>query len=224
MASGNATGQLVKAKLDFHDTELKNEAGLEFQFNPTEMTLSKSILPVPQKTASANAPDQQHVTGGPATLKLGTVWFDTFESGSSVYLKYISTLERMAHVDEDLHRPPHMVFMWGANFGAKVDQTPTYVWQLADFSVTYTMFLPDATPVRASCTLTLQEVPQKPGKRSSPDTAHVRLLQRGETLQGLAADEYDDPAQWRRIAEANDIDDPLRVTPGRRLLIPPILK
>ena len=42
--------------------------------------------------------------------------------------------------------------------------------------------------------------------------------------KGIAFREYDDPAQWRRIAEANGIDDPLALQPGRRLLIPPILK
>lgn len=223
MASSNQTGQLVKAKLEFHD-KVKGASGLEFQFNPTEMTMQKSAQPVQQKTASGNAPDPQHVTGGPAVLKFSTLWFDTYEEGTSVYAKYISKLERMAHVDEELHRPPHVLFMWGANFGAKADQTPTFVWQLADFSVTYTMFLPDATPVRASCTLTLKEVPQKPKQLKSPDTAHVRLLQRGDTLQAIAAAEYDDPAQWRRIADANGIDDPLNLMPGRRLLIPPILK
>ena len=223
MASGNLTGQLVPAILAFHDKVVGFDA-LKFQFNPTEMTMSKSAVPVPQKTANANAPDQQHVTGGAAMLKFGTVWFDTYETGSSVYLDYISCLEKMAHVDEELHRPPYVVFMWGASFGSKSGQTPTYVWQLADFSVTYTMFLPDATPVRASCTITLKEVPQEQVQLKSPDTAHVRLLQRGDTLQGIAAAEYDDPAQWRRIAEANGIDDPLLVMPGRRLLIPPILK
>ena len=223
MASGNPTGQLVRAILSFHD-KVEGFDALAFQFNPTEMSMSKTAAPVAQKTANANAPDQQHVTGGAATLKFGTVWFDTYEQGNSVYTKYVATLEKMAHVDEHLHRPPYVVFMWGANFGSKSGQTPTYVWQLADFSVTYTMFLPDATPVRASCTITLKEVPQEQTQLKSPDTAHVRLLQRGDTLQGLAAAEYDDPAHWRRIAEANGIDDPLSLTPGRRLLIPPILK
>lgn len=223
MANSNGSGQLVKAQLNFHD-KVAGASPLEFQFNPTEMTMSKQANPVPQRTANGNAPDPQHVSGGSAMLRFSTVWFDTYEEGVSVYSKYVSTLERMAHVDEDLHRPPHVIFMWGANFGAKADQSPTYVWQLADFSVTYTMFLPDATPVRASCTLTLKEVPQKPTQLKSPDTAHVRLLQRGDTLQALAAAEYDDPGQWRRIAEANGIDDPLALTPGRRLLIPPILK
>ena len=217
------TGQLVKARLEFHD-KVAGASGLEFQFNPTEMTMQKSAQPVAQRTVAGNAPDPQHVSGGPAVLRLGTVWFDTYEDGDSVYAKYVATLERMAHVDEHLHRPPHVLFMWGANFGAQADQSPTFVWQLVDFSVTYTMFLADATPVRAQCALTLKEVPQRPKQLKSPDTAHVRLLQRGDTLQAIAAAEYGTPAAWRRIAQANGIDDPYDLTPGQRLLIPPILK
>jgi nucleoid-associated protein YgaU len=46
---------------------------------------------------------------------------------------------------------------------------------------------------------------------------------RGDTLQSIAFKEYDDAGEWRRIAEANGIDDPLELAPGKRLLIPPIL-
>jgi nucleoid-associated protein YgaU len=44
----------------------------------------------------------------------------------------------------------------------------------------------------------------------------------GETLTRVAAQELGDPAQWRRIADANGIDDPLAVAPGTVLEVPPI--
>ena len=34
--------------------------------------------------------------------------------------------------------------------------------------------------------------------------------------------EYDDPAEWLRIAVANDLDDPRDVSPGDWLTLPPI--
>ena len=58
----------------------------------------------------------------------------------------------------------------------------------------------------------------------SPDHAKLHAVRRGETLQSIAAQEYDDPNQWRRIADANGIDDPFRLDPGARLIIPPILR
>ena len=42
-------------------------------------------------------------------------------------------------------------------------------------------------------------------------------------LHTIAATEYDDPSQWRRIADANGIENPLDLEPGQELLIPPIL-
>jgi nucleoid-associated protein YgaU len=48
-------------------------------------------------------------------------------------------------------------------------------------------------------------------------------VKQGETLNLIAAEEYDDPAEWRRIAEANGIADPMDVKPGTVLVLPPIL-
>jgi nucleoid-associated protein YgaU len=44
----------------------------------------------------------------------------------------------------------------------------------------------------------------------------------GDTLAGIAAEHYDDPGKWRPIADANNIDNPLALEPGRVLTIPAI--
>jgi nucleoid-associated protein YgaU len=49
-------------------------------------------------------------------------------------------------------------------------------------------------------------------------------MKRGDTLQAIAHAEYDDPREWRRIADTNGIDDPMSLRPGNKLLVPPILK
>ena len=43
----------------------------------------------------------------------------------------------------------------------------------------------------------------------------------GDSLASIAYREYGAPAYWRALAEANGIDDPLRLRPGTRLLVPP---
>jgi nucleoid-associated protein YgaU len=43
-----------------------------------------------------------------------------------------------------------------------------------------------------------------------------------EALWFIAAREYDDPKEWTRIAEANDLDDPREIAPGDWLMMPPI--
>jgi len=43
----------------------------------------------------------------------------------------------------------------------------------------------------------------------------------GDRLDEIAAAEYGDPALWRVLAMFNDIDDPLHLSPGTALRIPP---
>jgi hypothetical protein len=52
------------------------------------------------------------------------------------------------------------------------------------------------------------------------DEAGRHLIKSGESLSQIAAGKYRDPAQWRRIAEANGIDDPRKVAAGMKLRIP----
>jgi nucleoid-associated protein YgaU len=52
----------------------------------------------------------------------------------------------------------------------------------------------------------------------------VRAIKAGDRLPVIAAEVYGDPRLWRIIAEANDIDDPLRFPTaedvGRVILVP----
>ena len=59
--------------------------------------------------------------------------------------------------------------------------------------------------------------------RNSPDHTKRRTVKQGETLALIAHEEYDDPGEWRRIADANGINDPKDVRPGMVLTLPPIL-
>ena len=51
--------------------------------------------------------------------------------------------------------------------------------------------------------------------RSAP-----HLVREGDSLASIAFAAYGDPTLWRTIAEANEIDDPLRLPRGRALAIP----
>ena len=56
----------------------------------------------------------------------------------------------------------------------------------------------------------------------SADRFKRRVFKAGETLQGIAAEEYEDPGHWRALARANDIDNPLTIPVGRAMSIPPL--
>jgi nucleoid-associated protein YgaU len=65
-----------------------------------------------------------------------------------------------------------------------------------------------------------------PAHRQNPTSGgrtglESHILTEGDTLHSVAWARFGDPSYWRAIAEFNGIDDPLRLTPGTRLLIPP---
>ncbi|MBK6318986.1 MAG: LysM peptidoglycan-binding domain-containing protein [Dehalococcoidia bacterium] len=90
------------------------------------------------------------------------------------------------------------------------------------------MFLGDGTPVRATVNLSLKQA-KDPGRfpaqnpTSGGAAGHKRhvVLQR-ETLDSIAAREYGEARHWRHIAEANGIEDPMRLRPGTVLALPPL--
>jgi nucleoid-associated protein YgaU len=123
-------------------------------------------------------------------------------------------------VHQELHRPPVALLTWGTGLAFKCI--------LESFSLRFTLFLEDGTPVRAVMNTTWKEfspadVQLQGNPRHSADHTKRRVVKQGDTLSWIAGKEYDDPAKWRMIADANGIDDPVNLTPGTELIIPPIL-
>jgi nucleoid-associated protein YgaU len=56
----------------------------------------------------------------------------------------------------------------------------------------------------------------------SADHTRSHVVQRGETLSGIAGKAYGNPADWRPIARWNGIANPRRLQPGMILEIPRI--
>jgi LysM repeat protein len=229
---------ITKAKLVIYAPDLKKSKTLTdkndftFKFNPESVRVTKTVKPKEQKEQNKDSPELQFTSGDSKKIEFGEILLNTFDIRKSVYTE-VSNLERLVTVDSDLHHPPRVLFVWGDAFGTGEGEVNGGLFVVTSLDVNYTMFLPNGTPVRAKCKVTLQEAqPDKgdsPGDyrnspRNSPDTAHVHLVQRGDSLQAIAHSEYSDAGEWRRIAAANGIDNPLELRPGQRLLIPPILK
>ena len=219
-----------KAQLVVHKPDASEGADLpekvEFMFNPEAVRITHTLKPKEQKESTGNAPKLQFTGGSSAKVEFGEILFDTFEQRESVYTSHVKDLEKLLQVDDNLHRPPQVLFLWGQGFvDGGSDGIYAGTWLVTAVDTNYIMFLPNGTPVRAKCKLTLTECPpEESSNKGSPDTAHMHLVSRGDTLQAIAHSEYDNVREWRRIAEANGIDDPLNLAPGQRLLIPPILK
>jgi nucleoid-associated protein YgaU len=102
-------------------------------------------------------------------------------------------------------------------------------------SVQYTLFRADGSPVRAMAKVSLIQVEKAMDKSSGRGTPRStnpttratpglgsHTIRDGDSLASIAFLHYRDPTRWRAIAEANGIDDPLRLRRGTSLSIPRI--
>ena len=112
-----------------------------------------------------------------------------------------------------------VVFKWGS-----VKSFAAYISQV---QAKYTRFAPNGVPIRAVCTVNLEEIDVTPDPRQNPtsgsyaaDSAHTMVT--GDSLALVAYQEYGDPQLWRPLAAYNDIDDPMRIADGTRVLLPPL--
>jgi nucleoid-associated protein YgaU len=107
-------------------------------------------------------------------------------------------------------------FQWGAVTG--------FPAHITSVSVKYTLFTPSGTPVRAVCTVQMEEMGGETSGQNPTSGAlaarSVHTMVDGDSLPSIAYAEYGDPTLWRVLAEANDIDDPMRLPVGRPLLVP----
>jgi len=205
---------LEKAKLMNVDTS----DSWDVLFNPKEYSVQKSVQWEPHKSPGLDTPEHEFTTGNPAILNV-ELFFDTYEEKKDVRVEHTEKILNLAMVNADKHRPPKVMFTWGGF---------TFTGFIESLTVRYTMFLPDGKPCRATANMSMKELltakeqlEAKP--RNSPDHTKRRTLKTGETLALIAHEEYDDPAEWRRIADANGISDPRDVKPGTVLTLPPIL-
>ena len=112
--------------------------------------------------------------------------------------------------NEDKPVPPLVVFNWG-----NITSFPAFVTQV---SAKYTLFSSGGTPIRAVCSVTLEEMPGEEGQQNpTSGSLAVRRVHRmvvGDSLASVAFAEYGDATLWRRLAEFNRIDDPQRIPLG----------
>lgn len=216
-------GQLKKALLTVVDGDPPTMK-LVFMYNPAEITTSKSAnwnRPQARGAPSANRPE--FAGAGPQNVQM-EITFDAWDTPdadvtASVKTLFEWTVPTKSSRNRHLPRPPILGFEWGSSTVFE-----NYRCFLKTVQARYTLFKPDGTPVRATCQITLEEIPEEPqGQNPTSGSRESRrsvVLDGADSLAGVAYREYGDAALWRGIAAFNEIDDPLRVSAGSRILVP----
>lgn len=229
-AAGSTRPELARARLVVYDlqaapdgTNAKLGAKREeivFQFNPKELTIQKSAKWERKAAAGAKKAGPPQFTGSePCKLTLEMFFDATGTHDASV----VATVEKLftCCVPTDKGSkptPPLVALHWG-----EVASFPAFITSV---SAKYTLFSSSGTPIRALCSVSLEEMPVDQWWKQNPTSGGMSVRRAhsmvdGDTLASVAFAEYDDPTMWRRLAAYNGIDDPMRVPPGARLLLPP---
>jgi nucleoid-associated protein YgaU len=112
--------------------------------------------------------------------------------------------------------PPKVTFTWGEF---------RFVGHVSSVAIDYQLFGVGGRPLRAEAVIVMSENPDTIALTNPTSGGiagrRIHVVSEGDSLQSIAYAEYGKPSQWRVLAEANGIDDPLRVAPGTALLIPP---
>ncbi|HEV7757781.1 MAG TPA: hypothetical protein VGO78_02290 [Acidimicrobiales bacterium] len=237
---GPGGGGLEKLTISYPDRKRRTRQ-VQALFNPAEISISRSISYEQKRVASKGETfdlEQEFRSVEAATLSI-ELFFDSYEArddaswsraaaslltptnpfqtGDATDVgKLTNRIAQLAVPDRELHRPPVCHLSWGS--------FDIFDGVLTNLDQRFTMFLGDGTPVRATLSCTFVEARTEAHSRASElhsaDVAKTRLLRRNDTLQSIAADEYNDPGLWRLIARANAIVNPRDLKPGTVLMIP----
>jgi nucleoid-associated protein YgaU len=196
-------------------------------FNPNSYTITKQVAWHPSTRTTvgcattdvkANAPTTEFGGGHSRELAL-ELFFDTTESNAAARDVRLQTdqIVRLTRITRKNGQPPVCTVLWGVQ---KTEDFP-FVGTVSSLKQHFTLFDQIGRPLRATLDVTFTEFLNRDDdeRLTDPETSS-RIVRRGDTLASIAADAYRDPSQWRLIAQANGIENPLVVPAGSKLTIP----
>lgn len=202
------------------------------QYNPAEFTLTKGVQYAEVAIPGLDMPVQQFIRGEAENMSVD-LFFDTteFGTGDEDTVTPVTLLTDqfylLIRIDPQTKAPPVCYFSWGEGGfpGSNLQRGDTQLRQngfrclVENVTQKFTLFSPLGIPLRATLSVKLREYQTLTDLVEALEES-VQLIAEGETLDQIAGREYNDPSRWREIAEFNNVDDPLDLSPGSLLDLP----
>ena len=183
-------------------------------FNPPSYSLTNTNQFAEIRIPGLPSTILQYVSGDAQTLST-ELFFDNTDTGQDVRA-HTAAITNLIRPEASTHAPPRLLLMWGS-----------LVFQCVLISAReeFEHFDSLGMPLRARLQVELKgwhDIASLIGQLPLPliDEVGRYLVKAGESLSQIAAAQYHDPAQWRRIADANNLDDPRALAAGMQLRIP----
>ncbi len=122
--------------------------------------------------------------------------------------------------DGNIHRTRYLKLVWG---------TLLFRCCLENLNVTYKLFKPDGTPVRATVSASFKEFMEDERRvagedSTSPDLTHLRQLQAHDHLPLMVHRIYGDKNYYPQVARFNGLTGIRGLPEGQEILLPPVDK
>jgi len=230
-------GELKKMKIiGYTDITFKNKTGQEYEVivNPENYSISYetiingndaqgSSLPLLQyNQQSSQILSFKFLFDGTGVLKKGNmagVAVPGLPSKKPDVVKEIDDFKKAVYdFRSDNHQPPFVQLQWGPLLFNCV---------LTKMDISFKLFRPDGWPLRAEAQCTFRSAIDKNKmeeikNKKSPDLTHSLVVAEGDTLPLLCYRQYGDSKYYYEVARFNGLTDIKQLTPGIKLLFPPL--
>jgi nucleoid-associated protein YgaU len=212
----------------YSDSGFKSQVGQPFSVwvNPASYTHTKQITYNDRQAQGSSGPSpefnrvqQEEVSFEllfDATGVIPVPQGQSYANGIADGISQLTTL--IATVNGTIHSPNYLILAW-----AQLQ----FQCVLQSMNLSYTLFKPDGTPLRAKAQCTFlsyqseTQLAQEAGLES-PDVSHLVTVRAGDTLPLLCYNIYGDSGYYREVAGTNGLLDFRNVPPGTQLLFPPL--
>ncbi len=222
-------GKLEKLQIwAFEDPECKKEKKdleITVMVNPESFTLSHGVEYIEETTPGEKPTTSTYYRHKPQSFDIELVFDRTgVIPGALPKDKGITAdldkLKKLLEYDGGTHQPVYLKLSWG---------TFPLACRLSDLQITYKLFKPDGTPLRATARCSFTEFADVKLKESiknkkSPDVTHVRTVPEDEHLPFLTSKIYGDSKYYLAVAKANGLVNFRRLETGSSLQYPPLEK
>jgi len=137
----------------------------------------------------------------------------------SVYDQITAFQAKTIRYDGNTHSPNFLQLVWGHYF---------FEGYLTDLSITYKLFKPDGTPIRAEADVTFNTsvdttMAKKKKRNKSPDLTHIRRVNAGDRLPAMCTDFYDGTNYFVQVAQHNQLNTLRNLKIGSEIVFPPLV-
>ncbi len=192
--------------------------------NPDSIKLQRSIEYNEQQSPDSSSSSQKYKSTPSDKFSFDIVIDCTgiVDSTRTIMATEINALEAIVFTyNGQIHRPNFVKIQWGKDLMFK--------GVLTSFDISYTLFKPDGSPLRAKVSLGFSQyispgTVKKLDEDESPDVSHLVTVVEGITLPQLCQKIWNDDSYYVQVAKFNGLNKFRNLKGIDKLIFPPIIQ